>query len=101
MTSLSTAMAACRVITAAYQLADAVVLLRDFALFSGIASKTGTLATVAAGADMATLGSAAIFGGSDIFVTSNLDLVIAAWNGACYMYHAAYRGRILCLPALG
>ena len=63
--------------------------------------ETEALATAAASVDLATLGSAAKFDGSDIFVTMNLDFMVAAWNSAYNIYWATDRGRVLYLPTSG
>jgi hypothetical protein len=101
MAHLGTAVTASRVIPATYQLADAVVLFRYLVVYSNIATETETLALMTASAMMVTLGSAAIVGGGNVFVTSYLHLMLAAWNGAYDLYCATDRGRILGLPALG
>ena len=88
MARLGTTVGASRVTPAAYQLANAMVLLRDFVVFSDIATETETLARVAASAVMATLGSAAIVGGCDVLVTSYLHFMVAAGDRACDLYHA-------------
>jgi hypothetical protein len=99
MAYFGTAVSAGRVIAATNYFTDAVALLHNFTVFSGVALKTGTLTIVAASARMATFGSTAIACQRHILVTSNFYLVIAPWYGACDKYHATDRGKVLGLPA--
>jgi hypothetical protein len=89
------------VVPAADLLADAVILLLDLALFSSIAAEALALARVAARAVMAAHGIAVVVGGRDNFVASDLDLMVAAWDGARDRGHAPDRGHILGFPTSG
>lgn len=89
------------IVPAALLLAYAMVLFRNLALFSCIATETEAVASMATNAMTSTHAGARIVGGGDVFVVLGSHRVITTWNVPGDLFHAADRSRILSFPTPG